>query len=478
MSALPSSGNIAFTAINVALGRSDRTQLALSDAQVRTLTGIASGQINFRGFYGRSLGVSGAIFELLFGSATLPTADTNSIAVSASATAPTMVNDVIRGYVMSTVGATRNMFTTAGFSLPASYTKMCWVYSQIASQGNGNLISTNNNGNGQHYWWYNGSSQLQAGHSSAGAITSYISDPSGTPQNAWVHFVLTYDNPSTTMRLYRNGVLVATTVNASLSWSGSSLQLGLGTFGGGFMFNGYLDNMRVYNRAITASEVELVYTNESGLVPGLTANYDFRTTASYSGSGSTAVTDITGNGYNLSFNSAPTYNTSPTRVALSATISAMSSAVSIAVASGYSIELLFMYTSNAGNDFKVFSYTANNNGDGIQVQVNSSNQVVLYNNNTSSGVVASGTTLATNTWYHYLVTSGGVVYINATSVSTTGTASALANGNRILTVGDHGRTKSIVGNVAIARFYNSAVTAAQASSLYNAAKSGGAYGLP
>lgn len=67
MSALPNTGEISFTSINNALGRVTRTQLALSDPQIRTLTGVASGQIRFNNFYGKSLAPtfpSGSVYSL------------------------------------------------------------------------------------------------------------------------------------------------------------------------------------------------------------------------------------------------------------------------------------------------------------------------------------------------------------------------------------------------------------------------------
>ena len=258
MSALPSTGQIAFTAINTTLGRSTRNQLALSDAQNRTLTGVATGQIKFSNFYGKSLVVSGAIFELLFGTASLPTSDTYGAAISRSGSAPTIVNDATRGYVMNTVGS-RFLFTNASFNLPPSYTKMAWIYSLVANQVNGNILSVNNGGNGLHYFWYANGTQLSAGHSSGGDIIPYVTDPNVVPVNTWIHYAVTYDNATRTMTLYRNGSNVSSTTNSALSWSGSILKLGVGNFFGGFVFNGYIDNVRVYNRALTAGEIATVY---------------------------------------------------------------------------------------------------------------------------------------------------------------------------------------------------------------------------
>jgi hypothetical protein len=205
------------------------------------------------------------------------------------------------------------------------------------------------------------------------------------------------------------------------------------------------------------------------------ANYDFRNTSSYTGSG-TDVIDLSGN-YNLTFNSAPTYNTNPLSITLTTTVSANSAFVNINLANGYTVELLFKYTSNTGNFFKIFSYASGNDNNGIQVQVNSSNQVYLWNTNTGIALTASAA-LSTNTWYHVIITSNSTIYVNGTSVTKTGSSTTLTNSNRVLAVGDQARTRSIVGNVAFARFYNKVLTATDVSSLYTDAKASGSYGLP
>lgn len=224
---------------------------------------------------------------------------------------------------------------------------------------------------------------------------------------------------------------------------------------------------------------QIKFTNFYGKSPsvsnGSIADYDFRNTSSYSGSG-TNVTDLRGN-YNLTFNSAPTYNTNPLSITLTTTVSANSAFVNINLANGYTVELLFKYTSNVGNFFKIFSYASGNDNNGIQVQVNSSNQVYLWNTNTATALTASAT-LSTNTWYHVIITSNSTIYVNGTSVTKTGSSTTLTNSNRVLAVGDQARTRSIVGNVAFARFYNKVLTATDVSSLYTDAKASGSYGLP
>lgn len=420
------------------------------------------------------------VFELLYGTSTVPSADTRRTAISATATPPTMVNTGIRGNVVRTNAASSAfLFTTAVFTIPESYTKMTWIFSQLTNQGTGNLLSAHTAGSGQHYWWYANGTQLSGGHTSGGGIVSYVTDPVATPASTWTHFALTYDNATTTMRLYRNGSNVTTTTNAAMAWSGSTLQLGIGSYSGANVFSGYLDNTRIYNKALSQREVESAYTEEAGQVTGVVAGFDFRNRTSYTISGYTLVNDLSGNNRDLAFNTAPTYNTSPYSVTLTATISARSAVTtSIEVSGGYSIELLFRVTSiPAGTTPMIFAYAVGADSNGLQVQLNGTNRVYLWNSSLSLGLF-SANAISLNTWYHFVVTSAGIMYLNGSAVSTTGSVGSITTESRTISIGDIARTRSIAGNVAIARLYRTPVSATIVTYLYNTAKGFGAYGLP
>lgn len=215
------------------------------------------------------------------------------------------------------------------------------------------------------------------------------------------------------------------------------------------------------------------------LVPRPAADHDIRNTASYKDSDLLNVTDISGNGYNLTFNFAPTLNTSPKSITFTTSnIRARSSSININLASGYSIELLLNFTSNPANYFKIWSYTVANDNQGINVQMNPSNQVYLYNTYTTTSH-ATANALSSNTWYHVVFTAAGTIYVNGTSVATGGgAASNITSASRYLTLGDQGATRSMPGKLALARLYNFIVSSNNVKIMYNAAKYLGSYGLP
>lgn len=84
-------------------------------------------------------------------------------------------------------------------------------------------------------------------------------------QNAWNHGVATYSKSSGEIRLYVNGVLVNTTSAGVFSpGSGTNpFHIGArdpGSFGSDkYAFNGVIDEVQVYNRALTAAEIGQMY---------------------------------------------------------------------------------------------------------------------------------------------------------------------------------------------------------------------------
>jgi hypothetical protein len=87
-----------------------------------------------------------------------------------------------------------------------------------------------------------------------GACCTFVSSTSALPANTWTHVAATYDG--TRIRFYVGGVLVASQaaagsyqVNTSPLWIGGNAVYGE-------HFKGKLDDVRVYNRALSAAEIQ------------------------------------------------------------------------------------------------------------------------------------------------------------------------------------------------------------------------------
>ena len=102
----------------------------------------------------------------------------------------------------------------------------------------------------------------------------FIDDSPSEPVsiNSWHHLVMTYD--LRTLRLYIDGQLaVSRSLASPIVYSGWEPALSFGAYyanGGGSCckYSGYLDDVRVYNRALSHSEILALYSGEQGTGSG------------------------------------------------------------------------------------------------------------------------------------------------------------------------------------------------------------------
>lgn len=81
--------------------------------------------------------------------------------------------------------------------------------------------------------------------------------------NQWEHYVGVYSG--NTMTFYRNGVLQGTTTNTHTNVSQVALPLWVGRGVSGDYFAGSIDDIGIWNRAITTNEVAVLYQGTLGL---------------------------------------------------------------------------------------------------------------------------------------------------------------------------------------------------------------------
>jgi hypothetical protein len=107
-----------------------------------------------------------------------------------------------------------------------------------------------------------------------------------------------FNSASSTVSIYRNGVLANTTTNANYKWStrssGVLQSIGTSTQGGwGYFFPMKLYNVSLYNRALTQAEISQNYYQAPIVTSGLVFAVDAGNLVSYE-SGSTTTYSLTG----------------------------------------------------------------------------------------------------------------------------------------------------------------------------------------
>ncbi len=143
-----------------------------------------------------------------------------------------------------------NDYITAGNIMPTgSYTKMAW-FKPTASNAY-NIIS----GEPGHAFW-TPSLKLSAGHNS---LWSTVADADTLSLNTWYFGVVTFD-PNVNagqMYLYKNDRLVSQAGSVATHQASANLQIG--SYGLSNFFSGQIDEARVYNHALTGSEIKAIY---------------------------------------------------------------------------------------------------------------------------------------------------------------------------------------------------------------------------
>jgi len=132
--------------------------------------------------------------------------------------------------------------------LTSAMTLEAWVYPTTVNGAWRDVIYKGNDN------YYLEASSPNSGRSAAGG--TYLSSPlygPTLPLNTWSHLALTYDR--VTLRLYVNGTQVASVAaSAALATSANPLQIG-GDSLYGQSFTGRIDEVRIYNGALTAAQI-------------------------------------------------------------------------------------------------------------------------------------------------------------------------------------------------------------------------------
>lgn len=446
-------------------------------------------------------------FEFTQNVATFPGTDNTGKTLTSTAP-PGMYNDSTRGYVVSLNGSTQ-FFGISSYNIGASYTKMFWIYLNSLSGGACHIMSsTNSASSGVHYAYFpSGISNLSFGHSSGTTVLPIVTDPQPLISGVWVHYTVTYENASGAasgysqyaMTLYRNGQQVAQVTNSANTWTGGSATTGvsIGAFGGTVTgFNGYLDKMRIYSRALKQTELQLIYNSEKLNIPvqnytissatpklyvtdSLQLYYDFAM-GSYPGSG-LLLYDLSTNAANLTFSGTPTINSSPPSLSNSSGVTATGSLVINMTPNGFTLEALFNVASNNNAYCTLFYINRASNTDTYTIQLTNTYLLYTYLNPPGTATTWNAGTISINTWYHYVisVTSGGTwtTYLNKNQINTGTTAySEQLNAVKQIFLSDGGT--SLNGKIALVRLYTRNLSLAEITKNYNSIKTNNSgYGL-
>ncbi len=123
-------------------------------------------------------------------------------------------------------------------------------------------------------WVFN---QYTADSQDAGIARAMAPQPGGVTAGEWTHLVGAYDSVAKVLQLYVNGKLAGQTPYTTAWNARRGLQLGAGSYTGnpGAFFPGSLDEIQIFDRAVSAGEVTRLFNKERLSGPGRPARAAF-----------------------------------------------------------------------------------------------------------------------------------------------------------------------------------------------------------
>ena len=156
------------------------------------------------------------------------------------------------------------------FTATQDFSVSLWVYA-LGWENDRPLVSTNPAGT-FGYWRMNPEDNTGvmgfeiANNSGGGNANRQIVTSGPMSNNSWHHIVGTRNGSGTTINIYVDGVLQGTAVGSARAISGKNLLFG--DMRGDRYFNGRLDEIGIWNKTLSASEITELYNSGNGLAYG------------------------------------------------------------------------------------------------------------------------------------------------------------------------------------------------------------------
>jgi hypothetical protein len=383
---------------------------------------------------------------------------------------------------------------------PSRFTIAAWIYTPTPNYTYNYIFSNSRDCCST----YNG---IGLNINSAGGLTGAlwnstqynVNSAAGTiATSTWTHAAFTYDGSF--MRLYKNGVQVAFSAQTINPGTPASFNSYIGSMGNAngtvFTFNGKMDDVRVYNRALSATEIAQLAaqgsanvahsntTSGTGLSSGLVGywtfdgpNMNWKTGLALDSSGqgnngalvsmSTTTSPAIGKlGQALNFNGTNSYINIPRTAVLEPSSAVTVSAwikPSVAGASQALDGKILEKANRPSAPFVSYDLTINSAGSGkLSFELSTGGSLTVLQSNTIPSA---------NKWYHLVGVYDGTnmyTYIDGVQQTSIAKSGSITYASQNLYIGSTGGTPSSFFNGTIddARIYNRALSTQEVQQLY------------
>lgn len=274
----------------------------------------------------------------------------------------------------------------------------------------------------------------------------------------WYHFVMAYDG--NTVKLYRNGILLG---SATRNWNtinnSDIFKLGIGV-NGETWFRGAIDDLKIFDRAVTDAEAELLYKGDVDVCSNLLTYFSFD-------SGMFNHTET------VQFTTTdPAYPVATTLGRTSYALQTFQAATqprtitvpNLPTGNSARTILFWLKTTTAFSTSQTFfTYGTNASAQTFGLYNNASGALVFQGFGAGNDVTATNATIIQNTWAQIAVTHNGHqvnIYVNGALKHSFTPTTTLNTGNSTFKIG------SFNGAVDDLAIYSRALTFAEIESLY------------
>ncbi len=373
-------------------------------------------------------------------------------------------------------------------------TSVCAWINQAVSVGSVNAIVANTK-----FIFYTSNSNNTIGLTSDGS-TNAVAANNTVINGVWEYVCGTRDASGTT-NLYVNGTLSGSANQSSGSPSTSTFNTNVAAKGNGIanFYNGSIDDVRIYNRVLTATEISQLYSqgvatvnkapSGTNLKNGLLLNWSFDGKYTSWNPASTTLgttTDLSGNGRDGTIKNIRRSAMVPGRIG-----QAISVASTTSNSQAVTLNVPLITSTTTAISYGGWFYIKNPGQTSIPSSVGVVGQNIfslpnsgffLYqssanryqcNVNANAGPLTPASGVVANHWYHLFCVSTGTVmsvYLNSILVATSSATGSVFPNNQAFSLSAIPGDGAINGYADDIRVYNRALSAAEVKAIYNLGK--------
>lgn len=342
--------------------------------------------------------------------------------------------------------------------LASTSAKSCsvWFKTSVTSGGNRAIVSDYGDGSAFNFDCFLKPSSGKIEISSRRGTNYYADSSSGNFNDGnWHLAVIVDDIPNSSLKLYVDDNLEVSISTGSASINSSVLYVG--TYSSGYYFDGSIDQIRIFDKALSSTERTTLYNETTTTAQSASISYP----VSYNGTASN-ITYAAGK-----FGNAAVFNGSNSTITISPP---GAQAFNFTTPTSLSV---WVNRNTTNRDFIIDKGNGSSGSYGWQFEYNYS-EYVFQLNNTAGGIMdLRATASGTGSWEHIVVTYDsnqvGKIYLNGVLKATdtmSGTVSFNTNG---VTIGKYSLASGYEfdGKLDQIRFFNTALPQSAVTALYN-----------